>query len=71
MAEFIEVLKKSSNVQNEISQIIEKCKNKSYAKQSKIGQNALIQSKVFEQAMKLMGDTIEGEAIEVEQKDRR
>ena len=34
----------------------------------KIGQNALIQSKDFEQALILMGDTIEDMDIEMEQK---
>ena len=50
MADFIEVLKKDSKGQNEISQTIERY-NESYATQSKIGQNALIQSKVFELAI--------------------
>ena len=42
--------KKDSKVQSENSQTIEKYNKESYATQSKIGQNALIQSKVSEQA---------------------
>ena len=66
MAEFIEI--KVSKVQNELSQTIEKRNKKSFATQTKIGQNALIQSKVFEQAVNIMGDTIEDMDVEIEQK---
>ena len=69
MAEFIEIMKKDSKVQNEIPQIIEKYNKESYETQSEEGQNALIQSKVFEQAINIMGDTIEDMDIEMEQKD--
>ena len=37
----------------------------------KLGQNALIQSKVFEQAINRMRDTIEYMDIEIEQKDNK
>ena len=67
MAEFIEIIK-NSKVQNEITQTIEKYNKESYLTQSRIGQNALIQNKVFEQAMNIMGDTIEDMDIEIEQK---
>ena len=40
----------------------------SYATQSKIEQNALMESKVFEQAINVMGDTIENMDKEKEQK---
>ena len=59
MAEFIEVMKKDSKVQNEISQTIEKYNKKSYATQSKLGQHDSTQSKVFEQPVNKMGDTFE------------
>ena len=36
-----------------------------------MGQSALIQSKVFEQAIIIMGDTIEYMDIEIEQKDNK
>ena len=70
MAEFIEFIKKILNYKTRYHKPL---KNiiKSYSTQSKIGQNALIQNKVFEQAINLMGDTIEVLDIEVEQKDNR
>ena len=71
MAEIIVVIKKFSKVQNEISQTIEKYNKESYATQAKIGQNALIQSKDFEQAVNIMGDTIEDMDIEIEQKKKQ
>ena len=70
MDEFIEVLK-DSRVQSEISQTIEKYNKKSYATQSKIGQNASIQRKVFEQAINIMSDTIGNMDTEIEQKDNK
>ena len=71
MAEFIEIIKKDSMNQNEISQTIDKFNKESCSTQSKIGQNALIQSKVLEQAINIMGDTIEDMDIEIEQKDNK
>ena len=43
----------------------------SYSTQSKIGQNALIQSNNSEQAMIIMGDTIEDMDTEIEHKDNK
>ena len=71
MAEFVEIIKKDSKVQNEIPQTGEKYNKESYATQSKIGQKAVIQSKAFEQAKTTMGDTIENMDIEIEQKDNK
>ena len=65
------MIKTDSKVQNEISETTEKSIKESYATQSRIGQNALIQSKVFEQAIKIMGDTIEDMDIEIQQKDNQ
>ena len=48
-----------------------KKKEESYATQSKVGQKALIQSKVFEQAINLLGDTFENMDTEIEQKDNK
>ena len=62
----MEVTKKDSKVQNEITQTIETYNKESYSTQSKTGQNALMQSKVFEQAINIMGDTIEDMDIEIE-----
>ena len=50
---------KNSKIQNKTSQTIEKYVKKSYATQIKIAQSALIQSRVFEQATNVMGDTVE------------
>ena len=71
MAEFIEIMKKDSKVQNEISQTIDKYNKESFSTRSQIGQNALIQSKVFKQAINIMGETISDMDIEKEQKDNK
>ena len=55
MAEFLEFLKKDSKVQNEIPKTNEKYKNESFSTESKI----FIQTKVHEQAIKILGYTIE------------
>ena len=47
MAELMEIIKQYSKIQNEISQTIEEYNKESPSTESKIGQNALIQSKVF------------------------
>ena len=60
-----------SKVENEITQTLEKYDKESYSAQSRIGQNALIQSKVFEEAIIKMGDTIEDMDREMEQKDNK
>ena len=48
---------------------LKKYKKDSYSTQSKIGQNVFIQSRVFRQAISIMGDTIEDMDREMEQKD--
>ena len=45
-------MKKDSKVQIEISQTIQKHNKESFLTQSKVEQNALIQSKAFEQAIR-------------------
>ena len=45
MSNFIEIIKKDTKVQDEISQTIEKYNDESFSTRSQIGQNALIQSK--------------------------
>ena len=47
MVEFIEIIKKGSKFQTEITQSIEKYNEESYSTQSKIVQNALMQNEVF------------------------
>ena len=71
MADNKEVLEKDSKVQSKVSQVIEKYNKKSYSTQSKIGQDALIQSKVFDYAIDIMGVTFENMDIEIEQKDKK
>ena len=71
MVEFSRGHKKDSKVQNEISKTIEKYNKESYSTQSKTGQSALIQSKVFEQAMNIMGDSIKDMDIEREDEDNK
>ena len=70
LAEFIESIKTDSNVQNEKSQAIDKYNKELFSTKSKIGQNALAQRKVFEQAKNIMGDTIEDKDREKKQKDK-
>ena len=70
--EFMETIdKKYSKFQNEISRTIENYIKESYSTQSKIGKNALTQSKNFEPAIKIMGDTFDGVVVEKEQKDKK
>ena len=64
-------VQKNSKVQTEITQSIDKYNNEAYSTESKIGQKALIQRKVFEQAINTMGDTNEDMDYEVEQKDNK
>ena len=64
-------MKKKFEGSNEISQTIEEYNKESYATQSKLGQNALIQIKVFEQAINIMGDTTGDMDIEIEQRDNK
>ena len=52
--EFIEIFKKDVNIQNEISQTIDKYNKEYFSTRSQIGQNALIRSKVFKQAKNIM-----------------
>ena len=67
LAEFIEI-KKKSKVQNDNSQTIEIYNKESFSTQSETGQDALIQSKVFDQATNIMACSIEDMDAEIEQK---
>ena len=71
MGEFIEIINRDVNIQNEISQTIDKYNKESFSTRSQIGQNALIQSKVFKQAINIMGETISDTDVEMEQKDNK
>ena len=68
MTEFIEIIKKDANIQNEVSQTIDKDNKESFSTRSQIGQYALIQSKVFKQAISIMGETMSDIDMEIEQK---
>ena len=67
MNEYLENMRKDTNIQNDISQTIEKYNEKSASTRSRISQNALIQSKDFRQAINFMGETISDMDIEKEQ----
>ena len=71
MGEFIESVKKDVNIQNEISKTIDKYTKESFSTRSQIGQNASIQSKIFKQAINIMGETISDMDVEIEQKDNK
>ena len=45
-------------MQNDISQTNDKYNEESFSTRSQIGQNALIENKVFKQAINIMGETI-------------
>ena len=47
MTNFIEIIKKDTKIQDEISQTVEKYNNESLSTRSQIGQNALIQKKIL------------------------
>ena len=70
IAEFMEIKRKFRRFKTKYH-TIGKHNEESKSTLTKIGQNALIQSGVFEQAIKRMGDTIEDIDIEIEQKDER
>ena len=71
MAEFIELLKKYHNMQSQISQTIDKYNKDSFSTRFQISQNALIQIRVFKQAIKFMGKIISDMDIELEQIDNK
>ena len=71
MSNFIEIIKRDTKIQDEISQTVEKYNIESFSTRSQLGQNALIQNKIFKQAIEIMGDTIDDMDIETEQKDNK
>ena len=71
MTEFIEIIEKDANIQNEFPQTIDKYNKESFSTRSQIGQNALIQSKVFKQAINILGETISDMDVEIEEKDEK
>ena len=71
MTDFIEIIQKDTKIQNDISNTIDKYNNQSYATRSKLGENALIQSSIYKEAINNMGDTINDMDVEIEQKDNK
>ena len=71
MTDFIEIIQKNTKIQNDISNIVNKYNNQSYATKSILGKNALVQSSIYEEAINIMGDTIDDMDIEIEQKDNK
>ena len=71
MTDFIEVIQKDTKIQNDISNIVDKYSNQSYATKSILGKNALIQSSIYKEAINIMGDTITDMDVEIEQKDNK
>ena len=59
------------NIQNEVSETIDKYNKESFPTRSHISQIALIQNKVFEQAKNIMGETFSNIDAETEQKDNK
>ena len=71
MSDFIEIIQKDTKIQIDISNIIDKYNNQSYEARSKLGENALIQSSIYKEAINIMGDTINDMDLEIEQKDNK
>ena len=71
MTDFIGIIQKDTKIQNDISNIIDKYNNQSFATRSKLGENALIQSSIYKEAINIMGDTIIDMDMEIEQKDNK
>ena len=71
MTDFIRIIQKDTKIQNDISNIIDKYNNQSFATRSKLGENAIIQSSIYKEAINIMGDTINDMDVEIEQKDNK
>ena len=71
MTDFIEIIQKDTKIQNNISNIIDKYNNQSYAPRSKLVENAIIQSSIYKEAINIMGDTINDMDVEIEHKDNK
>ena len=69
MTDFIEIIQKDTKIQNDISNIVDKYNNQSYATKSILDKNAIIQSSIYKEAINIMGDTINDMDVEREQKD--
>ena len=71
MTDFIKIIQKDDRVQDNISQVIDKYNEQSYATKSQLGKHALIQSNIYKEAINIMGETINDMDIEIEEKDNK
>ena len=71
MTDFIEIIQKDTKIHNDISNIVDKYNNQSFATKSTLGKNALIQSSIYKGAINIMSDTINDMDIGIEQKDNK
>ena len=71
MTDFTEIIQKDTKIQNDISNVVDKYNNQSYATKSILGKNALIQRSIYKEAINFMGDTINDMDVEIEQKDNK
>ena len=71
MTDFIEIIQKDTKIQNDISNIVDKYNNQSYATKSILGKNALVQSSIYKEAINIMGDIKNDMDVELEQKDNK
>ena len=67
----MKLYRKIHKIQNDISNIVDKYNNQSYATKSILGKNALIQSSIYKEAINIMGDTIIDMDVEIEQKNTK
>ena len=67
----LEKQEKSPKTPRDIELIVNKYSNPSYKTQSQIADKALIQRRIYEQAIELTGDTIEDKDKEVELKGNK
>ena len=65
MTDFFEFIQKDTKIQNDVSNIVDKDNNQSYATKSILGKNALIQSSIYKEAINIMGDTINDMDVEL------
>ena len=71
MTDFIQIIQKDSKIQNDISNIVDKYNNQSYATKSILGEIALIQNSIYKEAINIMADTINDMDVEKVQKDNK
>ena len=66
MNEYIETIKNNPKTQKDIELIVIKLSNQSYRTQSQIRQKALIQIRIYEHSIEVMGETIADMDKEIE-----